>query len=131
MSRDLLFYILFAITVELSLLGCTAPGYLSVPTAAPLGQERRLTPGLLEQAVSRAQHLGQLQAEVRYLEDALLRSEQKRLNACRSPEATQVDSVAYQRCQVQDQLYEQLKADVTVARDRYLRAMSGSGGVSH
>jgi hypothetical protein len=126
MSRDLL----CSIVVVLSLLGCTAPGYLSVPPAAPLGQDRRLTPGLLEQAVVRAQHLGQLQAEVRYLEDVLLRAEQKRLNACRSPEATQVDSTAYQRCQLQDQLYEQLRADATVARDRYLRAMSGRGGAS-
>jgi hypothetical protein len=127
MSSDLLFSVMLA----LSLLGCTAPGYLSVPPAAPLSQDRRLTPGLLEQSVVRTQHLGQLQAEVRYLEDALLRAEQKRLDACRSPEASQVDSVAYQRCQLKDQLYEQLKADATVARDRYLRAMSGRGGASH
>jgi hypothetical protein len=126
MSRDLL----VSIVVGLSLLGCTAPGYLSVPPAAPISQDRRLTPGLLEQAVVRAQHLGQLETEVRYLEDALLRAEQKRLNACRSPEATQVDSMAYQRCQSQDQLYEQLRAEATVARDRYLRAMSGRGGAS-
>ena len=127
MSRDLL----FSSVVVLSLLGCTAPGYLSVPPEAPISQERRLSPGLLEQAVVRAQHLGQLQAEVRYLEDALLRAEQKRLNACRSPEATQVDSVAYQRCQLQDQLYKQLEANATVARDRYLRAVSGRGGAGH
>ncbi|MDQ3829980.1 MAG: hypothetical protein M3361_11885, partial [Candidatus Tectomicrobia bacterium] len=62
--------------------------------------------------------------------DALLRAEQKRLNACRSPEATQVDSMGYQRCQLQDQLYEQLRADATAARDRYLRAVSGRGGAS-
>jgi hypothetical protein len=68
---------------------------------------------------------------VRYLEDSLLRAEQKRLNACRSPEATQVDSIAYQRCQLQDQLYEQLEANAAVARDRYLRAVSGRGGASH
>jgi uncharacterized protein YdcH (DUF465 family) len=126
MSRDLL----VSIVVGLSLLGCAAPTYLSVPPAAPISQDRRLTPGLLEQAVVRTQHLGQLQAEVRYLEDALLRAEQKRLNACRSPEATQVDSMAYQRCQLQDQLYEQLRADAIAARDRYLRAMSGRGGAS-
>ena len=126
MSRDLL----VSIVVGLSLLGCAAPAYLSVPPAAPISQDRRLTPGLLEQAVVRTQHLGQLQAEVRYLEDALLRAEQKRLNACRSPEATQVDSMAYQRCQLQDQLYEQLRADAIAARDRYLRAMSGRGGAS-
>jgi hypothetical protein len=29
---------------------------------------------------------------------------------------------------LKDQLYEQLKADATVAHDRYLRAMSGRGG---
>jgi uncharacterized protein YdcH (DUF465 family) len=121
---------LLSVVVVLSLLGCAAPAYLSVPPAAPTGQDRRLTPGLLEQAVVRSQHLGQLHAEVRYLEDALLRAEQKRLNACRSPEATQVDSMAYQRCQLKDQLYEQLKADAAAARDRYLRAMSGRGGVS-
>jgi uncharacterized protein YdcH (DUF465 family) len=122
--------LLLSVMVVLSLLGCTAPGYLTVPPAAPVGQDRRLTPGLLEQSVVRSQHLGQLHAEVRYLEDVLLRAEQKRLNACRSPEATQVDSMAYQRCQLKDQLYEQLKADAAAARDRYLRAMSGRGGVS-
>jgi hypothetical protein len=127
MFRDLL----FPSVVVLSLLGCMAPGYLSVPPEAPISQERRPTPGLLEQALVRAQHLGQLQAEVRYLEDSLLRAEQKRLNACRSPEATQVDSIAYQRCQLQDQLYEQLEANAAVARDRYLRAVSGRGGASH
>ena len=126
MSRDLL----FSVVVVLGLLGCTAPAYLSVPPAAPMGQERRLTPGLLEHAVVRTQHLGQLQAEMRYLEDAILRAEQRRLEACRSPEATQVDSLAYQQCQLKDQLYEQLKTDATVARDRYLRAVSGSGGAS-
>jgi uncharacterized protein YdcH (DUF465 family) len=124
MSRDLL----LSVVVSLSLLGCTTPNYLSVPVADPLGQGRRLTPDTLEQATVRTQHLGQLQAEVRYLEDAVLRAEQNRLDACRNPEATQADSVAYQRCQLKDQLYEQLKADATVARDRYLRAMSGRGG---
>ncbi len=114
-----------------TLLGCTAPGYLSVPPALPISQERRLSPSLPEQAVVRDQHLGQLQADMRYLEDALLRAEQHRLTACRAPEATQVGSVAYQRCQLKDQLYEQAKTEVAVARDRYLRAVSGRGGSSH
>ena len=122
--------LLWSFVVVSSLLGCTAPGYLSVPPAVPLSQERRMTPGVLEQAVLRTQHLGQLHAEMRYLEDALLREEQKRLNACRSPEAAQVASMAYQRCQLNDQLYEQLKTDATAARDRYLRTMSGRGGAS-
>jgi hypothetical protein len=110
--------------------GCAAPNYLSVPPADPVGQDRRLAPSSPEQAIVRDQHLGQLQVEARYLEDALLRAEQNRLNACRAPEATQVDSVAYQRCQFRDQIYEQLKAEVAVARDRYLRAVSGRGGAS-
>lgn len=114
----------------LALIGCTAPNYLSVPPADPIGQDRRLSPALPEQAIVRDQHLGQLEADVRYLEDALIRAEQNRLNACRTPEATQVDSTAYQRCQLKDQLYEQLKAEVAVARDRYLRAVSGRGGSS-
>jgi uncharacterized protein YdcH (DUF465 family) len=116
--------------VGLALLGCTAPNYLSVPPAVPVGQDRRLTPSAPEQAIVRDQHLGQLHAEARYLEDALLRAEQTRLNACRAPEATQVDSLAYQRCQVKDQLYERLKAEAGITRDRYLRAMSGHGGSS-
>jgi hypothetical protein len=115
---------------SLALLGCTAPDYLSVPPTDPVGQDRRLSPSLPEQAIVRDQHLGQLEGDLRYLEDALLRAEQNRLNACRTPEATQVDSVAYQRCQLRDQIYEQLKAEVVVARDRYLRAVSGRGGSS-
>jgi uncharacterized protein YdcH (DUF465 family) len=114
----------------LGLLGCTAPNYLSVPPADPIGQDRRLSPSLPEQAIVRDQHLGQLEGDWRYLEDARLRAEQNRLNACRTPEAAQVDSLAYQRCQLKDQIYEQLKAEVEVARDRYLRAVSGRGGSS-
>jgi hypothetical protein len=110
--------------------GCTAPTYLSVPPADPIGQDRRLSPSAPEQAIVRDQHLGQLQAEMRYLEEALLRAEQNRLNACRTPEATQVNSVAYQRCQLKDQIYEQTKVEAAVARDRYLRAVSGRGGTS-
>ena len=113
----------------LALLGCTAPDYLSVPPADPV-QDRRLSPALPELAVVRDQFLGELEGDLRHLEDALLRAEQNRLNACRSPEATQVDSVAYQRCQLRDQIYEQLKAEVATARDRYLRAVSGRGGSS-
>jgi uncharacterized protein YdcH (DUF465 family) len=112
----------------LTLLGCTAPSYLSVPPADPIGQDQRLSPSLPEQAIVRDQHLGQLQADLRYLEDALLRAEQTRINACRAPEATEVNSIAYQRCQLKDQLYEQLKAEVAVAHDRYRRAVSGRGG---
>ena len=55
------------------------------------------------QPIVRDQHLGQLQAEMRYQEDLLSRAEENRLQACRTPEATQVDSVAYQRCQLKDQ----------------------------
>jgi hypothetical protein len=114
----------------LALLGCTAPNYLSVPPADPVGQDRRLSPSLPEQAIVRDQHLGQLEADLHYLEDALLRAEQARLNACRTPEATQVNSVVYERCQLKDQLFEQLKVEVAVARERYLRAVSGRGGSS-
>ena len=42
--------------------------------------------------------------------------EENRLQACRTPEATQVDSEAYQRCQLKDQIYEQLKAAAAQAR---------------
>ena len=123
--------IMVPLIVVLSLaVGCMAPHYLSVPPADPVGQDRRLSPSLPEQAIVRDQHLGQLQAEMRYLEEALLRAEQNRLNACRTPEATQVNSVAYQRCQLKDQIYEQTKVEAAVARDRYLRAVSGRGGTS-
>jgi hypothetical protein len=114
----------------LVLLGCTAPDYLAVPAVGPVGQERRLSQGSLEQAVVREQHLGQLQAEARRLEEQLIRVEQERLQACRAFEASQVGSPAYQRCQLQDLRYEQLKVEVASARDRYLRAVSGRGGSS-
>jgi uncharacterized protein YdcH (DUF465 family) len=115
----------------LGVVGCTAPNYLSVPPVEPGDyQSRGLSPSAPAQAIVRDQHLGQLQADMRYLEEALLRAEQQRLNACRIPEATQVNSLAYQRCQLKDQVYEQLKTEAAMARDRYLRAVSGRGGAS-
>ena len=123
--------IMASLIVVLSLAaGCMAPHYLSVPPADPVGQDRRLSPSLPEQAIVRDQHLGQLHVELRYLEEALVRIEQQRLEACRTPEATQVNSLAYQRCQLKDQLYEQAKVEVAGARDHYLRAVSGRGGSS-
>ena len=117
--------------VSMSIVGCTAPTYLSVPPADPANEQYRgLSPSLPTQVIARDQHLGQLQAEMRYLEEVLLRAEQNRLEACRAPEATQVDSVVYQRCQLKDQIYEQLKAEAATAKDRYLRAVSGRGGTS-
>jgi hypothetical protein len=116
----------------MSLMGCTAPTYLTVPPADLADQQYHgLSPSMPTQAIVRDQHLGQLQAEMRYQEDVLVRAEENRLQACRTPEATQVDSVAYQRCQIKDQIYEQLKAEAAMARDRYLRAVSGRGGLSH
>jgi hypothetical protein len=113
------------------MVGCTAPNYLAVPVA-DLGdqQYRGLSPSAPEQAIVRDQHLGQLQVEARYLEESLLRAEQDRLTACRAPDATQMNSVAYQRCQFKDQVYEQLKSEAVMAKDRYLRAVSGHGGSS-
>jgi hypothetical protein len=115
----------------MSLVGCTAPTYLTVPPADLADQQYRgLSPIIPTQPIVRDQHLGQLQAEMRYQEELLFRAEENRLQACRTPEATQVDSVAYQRCQLKDQIYEQLKAAAAMARDRYLRAVSGRGGSS-
>ena len=116
------------LVVLLPLLSCTAPDYLSVPPAVPVGHDRRLSPSAPDQAVVRDQHLGQLQVEARFLEEQLLRTEQERLQACRASEAAQPDSRAYQRCQLKDQRYEQLKLEVASARQRYLRAVSGRGG---
>jgi hypothetical protein len=117
--------------VLISLVGCTAPNYLTVPPADPADQQYRgLSPSVPTQAIVRDQHLGQLQAEMRYLEEILTQAEETRLQACRLPEATQVNTVAYQRCQLKDQIYEQLKTDAALARDRYLRAVSGHGGTS-
>jgi predicted small lipoprotein YifL len=117
--------------VLMSLSGCTAPTYLTVPPADVADQQYRgLSPIVPPQPIVRDQHLGQLQAEMRYQEDLLARAEESRLQACRAPEATQLDSVAYQRCQLKDQLYEQLKASAAMARERYLRAVSGRGGPS-
>jgi uncharacterized protein YdcH (DUF465 family) len=115
----------------MSLIGCTAPTYLTVPPADVADQQYRgLSPIVPPQPIVRDQHLGQLQAEMRYQEELVFRAEENRLQACRTPEATQVDSVAYQRCQLKDQIYEQLKAAAAMARDRYLRAVSGRGGSS-
>jgi hypothetical protein len=115
----------------MSLVGCTGPTYLTVPPADLADQQYRgLSPSVPTQAIVRDQHLGQLQAEMRYQEEMLVRAEENRLQACRTPEATQVDSVAYQRCQLKDQMYEQLKVEAAMARDRYLRAVSGRGGPS-
>jgi hypothetical protein len=114
----------------MNLVGCTAPNYLTVPPADLADQQYRgLSPSVPAQAIVRDQHLGQLEAEMRYQEEVLLRAEENRLHACREPEATQANSVAYQRCQLKDQLYEQLKAEAAMARDRYLRAVSGRGGL--
>jgi hypothetical protein len=116
--------------VLMNLVGCTAPNYLTVPPADLADQQHRgLSPSVPAQAIVREQHLGQLEAEMRYQEEVLLRAEESRLQACRASEATQVDSVAYQRCQLKDQLYEQLKVEAATARDRYLRAVSGRGGL--
>jgi hypothetical protein len=113
----------------LSLLGCSAPPYLTVPTADLADQQYRgLSPIVPPQPIVRDQHLGQLQAEMHYQEDLLAHTEEQRLQACRAPEATQADSVAYQRCQLKDQLYEQRKAATALAKARYLRAVSGRGG---
>jgi predicted small lipoprotein YifL len=115
----------------MSLVGCTGPTYLTVPPADLADQQYRgLSPSVPTQAIVRDQHLGQLQAEMRYQEEMLVRAEENRLQACRTPEATQVDSVAYQRCQLKDQMYEQHKAEAAMAKDRYLRAVSGRGGPS-
>ena len=117
--------------VLISLAGCAAPTYLTVPPADLADQQYRgLSPIVPPQPIVRDQHLGQLQADMHYQEELLARAEEDRLQACRAPEATQVDSVAYQRCQLKDQLYEQLKASAALARDRYLRAVSGRGGPS-
>jgi hypothetical protein len=90
-------------------------------------QDRGLSSGVPTRAVVRDQHLGQLQVEMRDLEERLPRAEQNRLDACRAPEATQVDSVAYQRCQLWDQIVQQLSAEATTARKRFLRSVSGQG----
>jgi hypothetical protein len=118
------------VVVCLVMVGCTAPNYLSVAPADPTDQDRRLAPSRPEQAIVRDQHLGELQVELRSLEEDLFRVEQKRLNACQQPEAAQVSSLAYHRCQFADQLYGRLKDEVARSRERYLHAMSGSGGGS-
>jgi hypothetical protein len=119
------------LVVLVCIVGCTAPNYLSVPPADLTNSRYRgLSPSLPDQAIVRDQHLGQLHADMRYLEEAVLRAEQHRLQDCRTPEAAQVDSAAYQRCQLRDQVYQQLTAEAARARDRYLREVSGGGGTS-
>jgi hypothetical protein len=111
------------------MVGCTAPNYLTVPVTDRGDQQYRgLSPSAPEQAIVRDQHLSQLQVEAHYLEESVLRAEQDRLTACRAPDATQMNSLAYQRCQFKDQVYEQLKSEAATAKDRYLRAVSGRGG---
>jgi hypothetical protein len=108
--------------------GCAPPSYMAVPPADPVGLDRRLAPSWPEQAATREQHLSGLRAELRFMEDALLRAEQNRLNACREPDAAQLNTAAYARCQFMDQLYEQRKRDTAQLREQYLRGVSGSGG---
>jgi hypothetical protein len=114
------------------ILGCTVPSYLAIPVT-DLGdqQYRGLSPSAPEQAIVRDQHLDQLQTDMHYQEEVLSRAEQNRLNACRAPGATQINSMAYQRCQFKDQVYEQLKVDTARAKGRYLRAVSGLGGTRY
>jgi hypothetical protein len=78
----------------MSLVGCTAPTYLTVPPADLADQQYRgLSPIVPTQPSVRDQHLGQLQAEMRYQEELLFRAEENRLQACRTPEATQVSGL--------------------------------------
>jgi hypothetical protein len=122
------FIIVLLMVILVHVAGCAAPNYLPVPAADITdAQYRGLSPSLPGRAVVRDQHLGQLQAEMRYLEERLLRAEQNRLDACRAPEASQVDSAAYQRCQIRDQIFQQLSAEAATARRRYLRAVAGQG----
>ena len=118
------------VAVCLVMVGCAAPSYLSVTPAVPVDQDRRLDPSRPDQAFVRDQHLGALQVELRSLEESLVRAEQKRLSACQQPEAAQDSSLAYHRCQFADQLYERLKDEAARSKERYLHAMSGSGGSS-
>lgn len=113
----------------LALAGCTGPAYLSVPVSDVGPFDPKLAPSRPEQAMLREQQLGQLHEEMRRLDESVLRAEQDRLQACRAPDAAQVGSVAYQRCQLKDQIHENLKRDATLAKRRYLRAVSGQGGV--
>jgi hypothetical protein len=111
------------------LLGCTAPTYVSVPPGDPVRETMGLIPARPEQAIIREQHLGLLHTNARFLEAEVLRAEQQRLAACREPEAAQVGTVAYERCRLRDQLYEQLREEARLAKAHYLRAVSGHGGI--
>src|SRR5919106_4362277 len=97
--------------MTLGLWGCS-PSYMTVPPADPAGLDRRLAPSWPEQAIVRDQHLGGLHTEWRFLEESLFRAEQDRINACRNPDAAQVNTFAYARCQWKDQVYERLKDEV-------------------
>jgi hypothetical protein len=88
-----------------------------------------LAPSWPEQAVARDQHLGALKTELRFLEESVVHAEQNRVKACRDPEASQVNTLAYARCQFMDQLYEQLKDDIAPLRTQYLHSVSGSAGI--
>lgn len=114
--------------IVVGLWGCSASGYIPVPPADQGSLEQRLAPSRPEQATVRDQHLGSLHTEWRFLEESLYRAEQNRLTACRDPEAAQVNTLAYERCQLMHQVYEQLADQVAQARTQYLRAVSGSGG---
>ena len=113
--------------VSLVLGGCSAPDYMTVPPADPVGLDRRLAPSWPEQAVVRDQHLSGLRTEWRFWEEVLVRAEQDRIDACRHPEASQVNTLAHARCQWKDHLHERLSDQVAELRAQYLRAVSGSG----
>ena len=113
--------------MSLGLWGCSTPDYIAAPPADPAGLDRRLAPSWPERALVRDQHLGALHTEWRFLEEALFRAEQDRINACRHPEAAEVNTLAQARCQWQDQLYERRKGEVAQARAQYLHALSASG----
>jgi hypothetical protein len=120
--------VMLLLVSSIGLLGCTAPDYLSVPPALPNSGDRRLAPSWPELAVVRDQHLEQLRTELRAREEALARAAQARLDACQQPEAARPNTVAYERCQLQDQLYERLRQEVASIRTQYLRGVSGAGG---
>lgn len=120
---------LFPVVFMLALAACNGPTYLSVPVSEVGPLDTKLAPSRPEQAILREQHQGQLREEMRRLDESVLRAEQDRLQACRATDAAQVGSIAYQRCQLKDQIYEGLKRNATLAKSRYLRAVSGQGGV--
>jgi hypothetical protein len=124
------FVVLWPLMLLVMIGGCSEPRYLTVPVSAPAAVDPRVTPARPEHAPAREQHLGQLREDLRLLEEDVLRAEQARLQACQAPDASQLGTVAYQRCPLKDQLYERAKQEAAQARDRYLRAVSGRGGVT-